>query len=148
MIILNQEQKQQLQEIIEKLRELRIEKSILLEEIADQTHIRLAYLQALELFRFEELPEPIFIQGFIRHYADYLGLDGSVWANKFTVSFPPIVSESNQQNLSGLHIYIPLLIPYVVLLLVAATGLFYLLKTDKTSPKPQSSNILLMYDQG
>jgi len=51
------------------------EKSISLEDAAKATHIRAAHLLALEEDRLEDLPSMTQARGFIRLYADYLGLD-------------------------------------------------------------------------
>jgi cytoskeleton protein RodZ len=44
--------------------------------VAAQLHIRLAYLKAVEEGRFKDLPGMTYASGFVRSYADYLGLDG------------------------------------------------------------------------
>ncbi|TAF03161.1 MAG: helix-turn-helix domain-containing protein [Nostocales cyanobacterium] len=129
MTVLNKSQAEQLKEITANLRHIRQEKSISLEQIAMHTHIRLAVLQALEEWRFEELPEPIFVQGFIRRYADNLGLDGTVLANSFELNLTPIKSHNSTQPLI---LYIPLFVPYIFLLIAASAGLFYLLKSELT----------------
>ncbi len=43
--------------------------------VADTLHIRYIYLEAIEGGRFDELPGAAYAIGFIRSYADYLGLD-------------------------------------------------------------------------
>jgi flagellar biosynthesis protein FlhG len=45
-----------------------------LEAIAARTKIRLAYLQAIEEERFDLLPPPVFLRGFVREFAACLGL--------------------------------------------------------------------------
>jgi cytoskeletal protein RodZ len=127
---LNESQQERLKEITANLRHIRQENSISLEQIAMQTHIRLASLQALEEWRFEDLPEPVFIQGFIRRYADKLGLDGTAIAKSFEIDILPIPDNSpNKQSI----IYIPLFVPYLALLIAASVGLFYLLKSEFTA---------------
>ncbi|AFZ58454.1 helix-turn-helix domain-containing protein [Anabaena sp. PCC 7938] len=123
--VLNEAQQERLKEITANLRHIRQEKSIRLEEIAAQTHIRLFFLRALEEWKFEELPEPIFVQGFIRRYADNLGLDGTVIANSFPIDVVPL--EFNHSTTKS-KLYIPLFVPYIFLLIAASVGLFYLLK--------------------
>ncbi|MEE8444919.1 MAG: helix-turn-helix domain-containing protein [Alphaproteobacteria bacterium] len=46
-----------------------------LSEVADTLRIRLSFLQAIEDGRFQELPGATYASGFVRAYADYLGLD-------------------------------------------------------------------------
>lgn len=41
------------------------------------TKIRAKYLMALEEERFEVLPEPVFVRGMLRTYAEYLGVDAA-----------------------------------------------------------------------
>ncbi len=53
-------------------RELR---NISLEEVAQQTHVQLAYLQAMESDRFEKLPGFTFARGYVRAYAECIGLN-------------------------------------------------------------------------
>ncbi|WP_413173802.1 helix-turn-helix domain-containing protein [Anabaena azotica] len=127
MTVLNDAQQEQLKEITANLRQVREEKNISLEAISIQTHIRLSFLQALEEWRFEDLPEPVFVKGFIRRYADRLELDGTAIANSLEINFAPL--ESNPSNRKP-SIYIPLFVPYIFLLIAAAVGLFYLLKID------------------
>lgn len=162
MNLLNEAQQQQLKEISKYLVQVRQEQSIRIEEVAAKTHIRLYFLQALDAGKFEELPEPVYIQGFIRRYADILGLDGQALANSFTVNAPPIVESPNNppKSESKPHIRIPLFIPYVGLLAVAAIALIYILnpklisqslakkqestvtKTQQTNPSPLATEPL------
>ncbi len=46
-----------------------------LDQAAGDTHIRLRYLRALEAGDFDALPSRFQVRGFLRVYADYLGLD-------------------------------------------------------------------------
>lgn len=83
-------QREKLKSIADRLRQERQEKAISLEEIAVKTFIPLRLLQALDTGHVERLPEPVFVQGFIRRYADALGLDGWALAKTFpTESSPP-----------------------------------------------------------
>ena len=47
-----------------------------IEEVSRQLRIRSAYILAIEEGRFQELPGTAYAVGFVRAYADYLGLDG------------------------------------------------------------------------
>jgi cytoskeleton protein RodZ len=51
--------------------------------VAAQLHIRLAYLKAIEEGRFKDLPGMTYASGFVRSYADYLGLDGEEMVRLF-----------------------------------------------------------------
>jgi cytoskeleton protein RodZ len=84
-------QVEQLQRIGAHLRTVRQEQGLSLDILANQIFIRPALLQALETGREDQLPEPVFIQGFIRRYAEALGLDGKAIAQEFVVSPPSMV---------------------------------------------------------
>lgn len=72
----NPTQTQQLQELGSYLRQQRLDRSLTLEQIASTTFIRLALLKALEEGQVDELPERVYVQGFVRRYGDALNLDG------------------------------------------------------------------------
>ena len=61
--------------VSKKLRDTREAKNLTLEHIANATHIRLRYLQALESGNFDALPSDFQVKGFIRSYGGYLGLN-------------------------------------------------------------------------
>ncbi|MGF1519770.1 MAG: helix-turn-helix domain-containing protein [Nodosilinea sp.] len=77
---------EQLQNLGAYLRQVRQDKGLPLEVLANQIFIRPALLHALESGNDGELPEPVFIQGFIRRYAEALGLDGQAIAQEFRVT--------------------------------------------------------------
>jgi len=57
------------------LRKSREERNIDLDEAVDVTRIRRHYLEALENEEWSKLPSQAFIKGFLRSYAEFLGLD-------------------------------------------------------------------------
>jgi cytoskeletal protein RodZ len=56
---------------LKKERELR---SISLDELSEQTHIKIEYLEAMEGDHFEKLPGMTFARGYLKAYAGYVGL--------------------------------------------------------------------------
>lgn len=88
-------QVEQLQRIGGYLQQVRQDQGLSLESIANATFIRLPLLQAIEAGRHQDLPQAIFIQGFIRRYADSLGLDGRTLSQEFPVHAPPLPSSSD-----------------------------------------------------
>jgi cytoskeletal protein RodZ len=54
-----------------------------LQSVANQLRIRLSYLEAIEESRFRDLPGTTYAVGFVRSYADYLGLDGADVVRRF-----------------------------------------------------------------
>ncbi|WP_421656564.1 RodZ domain-containing protein [Leptothermofonsia sp. ETS-13] len=85
---------EKLKQISDYLHNERERQAISLEEVAVKTFIPLRLLQALEQGQVERLPEPVFVQGFIRRYADALGLDGMALAKTFPVEPPPAAPHS------------------------------------------------------
>ncbi len=60
-----------------RLREERLSKGIKTAEIAERLHITNHYVKALESNNFDKLPSTIFIKGYLKNYADLLGLNPS-----------------------------------------------------------------------
>lgn len=65
------------------LREARLRQQLELPEVEQATKIRGKYLRALEEEQFEVLPATTYVKGFLRAYADYLGLDGQLYVDEF-----------------------------------------------------------------
>ena len=82
-------QQNQLAQIGAYLRDNREKQSKSLEDIAIRTYIRPQLLSGIETGNPELLPEPIFVQGFIRRYAEALGINGLELAQQFTVNSIP-----------------------------------------------------------
>jgi transcriptional regulator with XRE-family HTH domain len=76
-------------EIGSSLREARERQKLELSEIERETRIRSKYLQALEEDRFDRLPAPAYAKGFLRTYADYLGLDAQRFVDEYNAHFAP-----------------------------------------------------------
>ncbi|MGK7904018.1 MAG: helix-turn-helix domain-containing protein [Hormoscilla sp.] len=72
-----QQRSECLRQIGEQLRLARIARSLNLTQLQSQTHIPLHHIEALEAGRVEELPEAVYVRGFIRRLGDVLGLDGA-----------------------------------------------------------------------
>lgn len=69
---------ERLKEVGSYLREKRLEKSLSIEEVSSITHIRGKLVEALENGQSEELPEIIYVRGFIRRYSELLQVDPEV----------------------------------------------------------------------
>ena len=70
-------------EIGNSLRETRLRQEFDFPELEHATKIRAKYLRALEDERFELLPSHTYIKGFLRSYAEYLGLDGQLYVDEY-----------------------------------------------------------------
>jgi hypothetical protein len=69
------------------LREARARRGVELAQVAAETRIRTRYLQALEDERFELLPGSVYGKGFLRAYADYLGLESQLFVEEYNARF-------------------------------------------------------------
>ena len=59
----------------EQLTRARLSRNLTIEEAEEGTRISGRFLQALEQERFEKIPAPVFAKGFLRSYAQFLGLN-------------------------------------------------------------------------
>jgi len=56
------------------LHQKRLQKRLTLEEVAQDLKIKSRFLAAIERGEYNKLPSPAYAQGFVRNYADYLGV--------------------------------------------------------------------------
>jgi Helix-turn-helix domain/RodZ C-terminal domain len=69
------------------LREARLRQELDFPELEERTKIRPKYLRALEDERFDILPAPTYVRGFLRSYAQALGLDGQPFVDEYNSRF-------------------------------------------------------------
>lgn len=62
--------------IADELRRTRVASNLSIEDVAAILRIRAEFIRAMEEDRFDDLPGPAYISGFLRTYANHLGLDG------------------------------------------------------------------------
>jgi hypothetical protein len=74
-------------EIGNSLREARHRQQLDLSEVEQATKIRARYLRALEEEAFDVLPAQTYVKGFLRTYADWLGLDGQLYVDEYNSRF-------------------------------------------------------------
>jgi cytoskeletal protein RodZ len=130
------EQAEQLTQIGDYLRQVREENLLSLEEVSVRTLIQPRLLRAIESGKLQQLPEPVYVQGFIRRYADALGLDGNQFAEAFPVEEPvrkaaPSWKESPVAPLRPLHLYVA-----YVGLIVASVSLLSQVVNQSSIPSP------------
>ncbi len=65
------------------LEKKRLEKGLSLKEVEQATKIRTRYLEGLEREDPTSLPDPVFARGFLKTYANFLGLDGEQLSREF-----------------------------------------------------------------
>jgi cytoskeletal protein RodZ len=74
-------------EIGNSLRDARARRQIPVGQAEQATKIRGKYLRALEEEQFDLLPSETYVKGFLRTYADYLGLDGQLYVDEYNSRF-------------------------------------------------------------
>ena len=87
-------------EIGNSLRDARVRKGLELAELEAETKIRASYLRALEEERFDALPGDSYVKGFLRTYAERLGLDGQLYVDeynsRFSLAEEPVVASRDR----------------------------------------------------
>ena len=81
-------------EIGSSLREARLRQQLDFPELEQATKIRAKYLRALEEEQFSVLPAQTYVKGFLRTYADQLGLDGQLYVDEYNSRY--VVGEDEQ----------------------------------------------------
>jgi hypothetical protein len=95
-------------EIGSSLREARLRQGVDFVEAEAATKIRSKYLHALEDEQFEVLPAQTYVKGFLRAYADYLGLDGQLYVDEYNSRYvgaeeEPVVRPRRGSSTSRTH---------------------------------------------
>ena len=70
-------------EIGNTLREARVRRNLTLQQVEEDTKIRVKYVQAMENEDFDVMPGATYVKGFLRTYSTYLGLDADVIIGEF-----------------------------------------------------------------
>lgn len=78
-------QQRRLEEIGRYLYQIREERSVSLDLIVNQTKIQRHQLRNIELGNMDHLPPAIYVQGFIKLYANALGFNGREIASTFPI---------------------------------------------------------------
>jgi len=66
-----------IQEISKTISERRQQRNISLDKVTQTLKIRTYFLECIESGKWSELPHEVYVRGFIRRYAQFLGLDGN-----------------------------------------------------------------------
>ncbi len=72
-----------LEQISQKIKSARENQGLTIGQIYDRTKIPPNHLTAIEEAHYDDLPEPIYVAGFIKRYADCLGLNGQNLAEEY-----------------------------------------------------------------
>src|SRR4029453_14009457 len=116
-------------EIGNSLREARLRQALDFPEIEQATKIRPKYLRALEDEQFEFPPGQTYVKGFLRTYAEYLGLDGQLYVDEYNSRYVHVDEETplRTRSSSSLSRAGPRFETSVVLIALAAIGVISLL---------------------
>jgi cytoskeletal protein RodZ len=115
------------------LREARLKRNLTPADVQKAIRIRDRYLQALEEERWELLPGDAYVKGFLRTYADYLGLDGNLYIDEYNNRFarldePQLVPERFERRGTplGVGLLRPLVVIGAIVAIVAAVAAWQL----------------------
>lgn len=123
---IEEQQLQKLSELGSQLAALRQEKGLSINEVVLTTRIPGRLLTAIEEGDLTSLPEPIYIQGFIRRFANALGLNGVDLASNFPTGSPKLVFKPRYGyrtraflELRAFHLYLL----YILVIVFSVNGL-------------------------
>lgn len=138
-----QNRQEKITEIGTYLYQIRAEKDISLKLIEARTQIPVRLLKAIETGDLNSLPEPVYIRGLIKQFAEALDLDGAEIANTFPIDLG--VPRSSRLNLRlprlqlrPFHLYFL----YILVVILSVRAISNVLKesvtelTIETSPQP------------
>src|SRR5215469_9864188 len=129
------------------LREARLKRGLTPADVQKAIRIRDRYLQALEEERWELLPGDAYTKGFLRTYADYLGLDGSLYVEEYNSRFarpeePAFVPERFARTgtrLGGVGFLRPLIVIAVIVAIVAGLAAWQLSSSGDNQDAPPTT---------
>jgi cytoskeleton protein RodZ len=121
----------------EKLKKLRSERRMSLTEASRQTRIQAKYLEYLEEGLYDKLPADVYVRGFLRSYAEFLGVDDRILVKLYEKEQEiqknidkrkfPKTEKKETINVSS-FIFTPKIIAVGSVALLLAGGIFYLYK--------------------
>jgi cytoskeleton protein RodZ len=128
-------------EIGASLREARLKRNLTPADVQKAIRIRDRYLQALEEERWQLLPGDAYVKGFLRTYADYLGLDGNLYVEEYNSRFAhpdepqlvPVRFARTGTRFGGVGFLRPLVAVGVIVAIVAAVAAWQLSRSPKQS---------------
>lgn len=96
-----------MQTVGDKLREERERRGLAIKDIETATNIRSLYLNAIEQGNYSVLPGEAYVKGFIRNYANALGLNGSEYVELYRKSQSPVSSPEASGEAPGRQVIQP-----------------------------------------
>lgn len=131
----------------QRLRDKRIERKLSINDVAISLKIKPQFLEAIEKGDYKKLPSPAYAQGFVRNYADYLGLPKAQTSALFKRDFdekkaikvlPDGISRTKEYKKSRLNFRNVIL--NGIVLIIAISFLVFQTKTQFMSPSLRISS--------
>lgn len=142
--IANEQQAATLADLGERLNQSRRQLDISLEDVAERTHIQTRLLRAIEEGRLKDLPESVYVQSFIRQYANAIGLNGLYFSSEFAESGTPKHSRTPWRlkfpmfgQLRPVHLYFG----YLALVGVSVQGVSALVNQSNAQPELSAESL-------
>ena len=89
------------EQIGQKLKAARESRGLSLGQIYDKTKISTANLEAIESGDIDQLPEPVYVSGFIKRYAECVGLNGQNLVAEYRQAFDDYEDRSEKSHFGG-----------------------------------------------
>lgn len=120
----------------EKMKRARNEKRITLSEISKNTKIQMEYLESLESGDYKALPADVYVRGFIKSFAEYVGINDEYLIKSFNKekSIQKNIQGNEKKELNSKHVNLsrfyfnPKLISVILISLFFLGLFFYLYK--------------------
>ncbi len=128
-----------MESIGQKLKTAREEKSLSLDQVARDTHIAKRFIAAIEEENFDLFPGDTYILGFVRNYADYLGLDAAEIITRYKnlkIQEQPVPIEELLERRTPKTLVIGIAAGAILLL---ALGAFFLFRGRSGSPQTEKT---------
>jgi len=113
------------------LQKQREERRISIETLSSKTRIPERFVKAMEANRFEALPNPVSTKGFLRSYANFVGLDGEKVLEAFSrlevASRVEAFTQDQEKTLSYLHVKKSTRLPFPSRVAFSVGGIILLL---------------------
>ncbi|HEY9721048.1 MAG TPA: helix-turn-helix transcriptional regulator, partial [Oscillatoriaceae cyanobacterium] len=109
-----------LQEIGQTLKEAREAHGLTLEELSHRTHVSMRHLRAIEDGNEADLPEVFYVRGFLKKYAEAVGLSPTDVADAYSKAPIPTPTEPSMRYSVGPIAYYLLIVVVIVGVLALA----------------------------
>ncbi len=132
-----------MQTVGEKLKRARLEKGLSLDEVYKQTKVHSRVLEALEEDRAHNFLSPVYIKGFLKTYAQYLGLDSEqlikeyIDSQKVEPSPAKVVKELEQKKSRPINLFFVFRAVLILALLIIFVVYFRFVLRHIFKPPPQ-----------